>query len=151
MLLSRPQARHFARGALARPRPDVPSVLVAVDDAGRRRVRRMLAAWRLTFVHTRRQLGACLGVEAFDLVLIGSHFDSGQATRALQLVRQATPSVPVICAITRPLTAAAPWTYSAFRSACLALGAYDTLDFTRWRDDAHGDAHLRALLESVLR
>ena len=131
---------------------DTPSVLVAVDEAARRRMRGVLAACRLTFVQNHRQLGECLAVEGFGLVVLGSGFHFGHAVEALEAALRANPSCPIVCVATRPFgPLAKPSCYSAFRSQCLERGAYDTLDLTHWRDDAQGNAYLRSLLESVLR
>lgn len=131
---------------------DALSVLVAIDDGARRRMRAVLATCRLTFVQSCGQLAGCLANEPFDLVLIGSRFDAGRAGAALDAALRTRPSCPVVCVATAAFNVhAGPSCYTAFRSECLQLGAYDTLDLTRWHDDAQGNAYLRALLESVLR
>jgi hypothetical protein len=114
-------------------------------------MRGVLATCRLTFVQSSRQLADCLASEQFGLVVIGSAFHFGRVADALQTAVRVNPSCPVLCVVTRPFgPLAEPSSYTAFRSQCLALGAYDALDLTRWRDDAQGNAYLRSLLESVL-
>jgi hypothetical protein len=130
----------------------MPNVLVAVDECRRRRMRAILAGCRLTFVQTRRQLRDCLAAEPFSLALIGSRFDFGQAIEALRETVRAGPPCPVLCVATGGSgTPERPWSYTAFRSICLEIGAYDTLDLTRWTDDEPGNACVRGLLDSVLR
>jgi hypothetical protein len=130
----------------------MPSVLVGVDESRRRRLRAILAGCRLTFVQTRRQFRDCLAAEPFSLALLGSRFDAGQAFGALQDAVDAGTACPVLCLATGGTgTPDKPWKYTEFRSVCLELGAYDTLDLTRWTDDEHGNACVRALLDSVLR
>lgn len=131
---------------------DMPSVLVGVDECARRRMRAVLSACRLTFVQTRRQLRECLAAEPFNLLLVGSRFDGGQALEAVRDAMDAGPPCPVVCVATGGWESAQkPWQYTEFRSRCLELGAYDTLDLMRWRDDEHGNAFVRALLASVLK
>lgn len=114
-------------------------------------MRGVLSACRLTFVQSGRQLADCLKRERFSLVLIGSGFAGGHAIAALDAAVRASASCPVLCVATAPFGPhSEPSSYSAFRSQCLHLGAYDTLDLTRWRDDGQGNAYLRSLLESVL-
>ena len=130
----------------------MPNVLVGVDECTRRRMRAVLAACRLTFVQTRRQLRDCIASEPFNLALVGSRFDGGQAFEAVADAVRAGASCPVVCVATGGWGAAQqPWQYTEFRSRCLELGAYDTLDLTRWRNDEHGNALVRGLLGSVLR
>lgn len=122
-----------------------------MDDQVRRRIRTVLPDCRLTFVRSRSQLVKCLCTEGFDLVLIGSQFESVGPLAGLSDAVRTQPACPVVCLATR---AFGPWTqhpgtYAEFRSACLERGAYDTLDLTRWRDDTEGNAHVRHLLESV--
>ena len=127
---------------------DRPSVLVAVEDEARRRMRAVLSDCRLTFVRTLSQLTGCLRTEGFDLLLIGSRFDAGSLA-ALSEALRIQPACPVVCLATRAL---GPWTnpctYAEFRSACLELGAYDTVDLARWRDP-EDNLRLRELLESA--
>jgi hypothetical protein len=131
---------------------DTSSVLVAIDDGARRRMRAVLAACRLTFVQNCGQLAGCLAAEPFDLVLIGSRFDAGRSAAALDAALRIRPACPVVCVATGAFPPReGPSCYTAFRSDCLQLGAYDTLDLTRWHDDAQGNAYLRALLQSALR
>lgn len=135
---------------MKRPVP-APNVLVAVDDAVLRRVRHILSSCRVTFVRNRQRLEEALG-ERFDLVLIGSEFDAGRPLPAIDRAVRGASDTPVVCVITRHDNegCVGGWRYTAFRSACLELGACDTLDFTRWRDDLEGNAQLRTLISSVL-
>lgn len=130
----------------------MPNVLVGVDECTRRRMRAVLGACRLTFVQTRRQLRDCLAGEPFDLLLVGSRFDGGQALEAVRDAMHAGPPCPVVGIATGGWPSAhKAWQYTEFRSRCLELGAYDTLDLSRWRDDEHGNAFVRGLLASVLK
>jgi hypothetical protein len=133
------------------PGGDARSVLIAMDDGARRRMRTVLAACRLTFVRNAVQLSTCLEVEAFGLVLVGSRFDAGRVAAALHAAVRTRPDCPVVCVATTAFSVGGqPSCYTAFRSECLALGAYDTLDLTRWPDDPQGNAGLRSLFDSVL-
>ena len=124
-------------------------VVVAVSPGLRRRMRAILPESELRFVETADDLLRELDDERCDMLIVGAHFDESSAVAALERVLARPETFPVVCV--RGVHSRLGYrSMHALRLALDELGAREFIDLLEYRDDALGNARVRAMLERLL-
>ena len=113
-----------------------PRVIVAVSPPSRQRIRAILPDWELRFVDSEAQLQRELAERRCDMLIVGAHFEQSNAIAAVERAAARKESIPVVAIRGRPCTT--------------PLGARNFIDLLEYRDDALGNARVRAMLERLL-
>jgi hypothetical protein len=129
----------------------MPRIFIAATTDDEAAIARILGdKHEIVTAHVMSEALAKVKNEAFDLVMIGVHFDQSRMfdlLRELHKVQYA--DTPVICFCTRdtPLTRAA---HESIDLASKALGAWMYLDHQKYNDTATPDDELRRVIERCL-
>ena len=126
-------------------------ILVADTPDGDRRIAEILAGLEVTFARTLGEVQRLLEQQAFDLILVGVHFDDSRMFDLLRHVRSAgRADQPVVCVRSHRFVSAAAISIESLEIAAKALACNLFLDLTRYPDDAKGNAEVRKLLDGLL-
>jgi len=129
-----------------------PRVIVAVAPQSRQRIMAILRDWDLRFVDTEPELLRELAERRCDMLIVGAHFQQSNAIAAVERALARDETIPVVCIRGRRFaTQLGRPTLDALGMASRALGARNFIDLLEYRDDALGNARVRALLERLLR
>jgi CheY-like chemotaxis protein len=124
-------------------------ILVADTPEADRRLSAILSGCDLVFVRTLEQAERAVQSTQFDLVLVSVHFDESRMfdfLRHLQASRHG--NCPVVC--TRSYRFVSPAiSIEGLEIAVKALGCRLFLDFTKYPDDAQGNAAIRKLIDDL--
>ena len=128
-----------------------PRVLLAVSTGAQERMSRILAGYHLERPASLRELAFAMRCSAFDLAVVGSHFDSSRAIEALKTVLLNAPQVPLVCVRASPFDSTlGEATLAAFEAAAEEIGVDCYVDVLKFPDDAAGNARVRALFDRLL-
>ncbi|MFN2645810.1 MAG: hypothetical protein ABR570_12515 [Burkholderiales bacterium] len=125
-------------------------MLVAIARDNRERLAAVLEGWQVQFVASAEELDRALAKGAYDLVVVGAHFDESHAIDALKVAVRAQRA-PVVCmCVGRFSSSLGGGTVQALSLATEALGAEYFLDLDAFGDDAAAHARVRSLLERLI-
>lgn len=128
-----------------------PRVLLAIGPRALERMLRILEGFAVEHAATVNEVARALEPQHFDMIIVGSHFDSSNAVGAVKLVLSRAPDVPLACVHALPFSVGlGEAALGAFRAACEELGVDSFLDLREFPDDEAGNARVRAMLERLL-
>ena len=125
-------------------------ILVADTPDSDRRVAEILAGHEVVPVRTLAEAQRLLSQQAFDLVLIGVHFDDSRMFDLVRHVRAAGQTEPPVVCMRSHRFISPGLSVEGMEVAARALSCNLFLDLTRYADDASGNAEVRKLLEGLL-
>lgn len=101
--------------------------------------------WEVRYVRTMAEACQALVQARYDLVAAGVYFDDSQMFDLVRAIRQdeRQPRVPVVCVRGHPGFTAV--TSRTLEVAIRTLGADEFIDLVHFRDEAAGNAQLRAV------
>lgn len=123
-------------------------VLVADTPDSDRRLIEVLSGHELAFARTLSAAQRLLE-QAFDLLVIGVHFDDSRMFDLVRHVRSAQLELPVVCLRSHRFVSPA-LSIEGLEIAAKALACNLFVDLTKYPDDASGNAEVRKLLEALL-
>jgi hypothetical protein len=123
-------------------------VLIAVSGRTQRRMAAILSDCELSFVPSGRGLLQALESRAYDLVIVGAHFDESSALSVLEQLCKRKDVPPLVCVrgasrIGRP-------SVEAVRLASEQLGARGFIDLEQYPENEAGNTRVRRMLEQLL-
>jgi DNA-binding response OmpR family regulator len=126
-------------------------VLVADTPDSDRRLKAILGDQRLIFARTLGAAQRALEAEAWDLLMIGVHFDDSRMFDLLRYLRQneTHAALPVVCIRSHSFASTAI-SMESLAIAARTLSCSLFLDLTRYPDDDIGNAEVRRLLGELL-
>jgi len=124
-------------------------ILVADTPESDRRLAEVLNGHELAFARTLGQAQRLLAQAAFDLIVIGVHFDDSRMFDLVRLVRTGGQNEPPMACVrchrfTSPAISIEGLEVAARAAACNLF-----LDLTKFPDDAGGNAEVRKALEAL--
>lgn len=126
-------------------------ILVADTPEADRRLSAVLSGCDLVFVHTLEKAERAIEGTQFDLVLVSVHFDESRMFDFLRHLQASGThgTGPVVC--TRSYRFVSPAiSIEGLEIAVKAFGCSLFLDFTKYPDDAQGNAAIRKRLDDLL-
>jgi CheY-like chemotaxis protein len=126
-------------------------ILAADVPEMRPRLARILDGLEPVFVATLDEAVRAMTRQAFDLIVIGVHFDESRMFDLLRHVRldENNRAKPVVC-VRGHLLESTAISLEGLDIAIKALSGNVFLDFARFSDDAEGDAAIRRIIDRTL-
>ena len=123
-------------------------ILVADTPDSDRRLIEILSGHEVGFARTLSAAHRLLAQQAFDLLVIGVHFDDSRMFDLVRHVRSAQLELPVVCLRTHRFVSPA-LSIEGLEIAARALACNLFVDLTKYPDDASGNAEVRKRLEAL--
>ena len=123
-------------------------ILVADTPDSDRRLIEILSGHEVAFARTLSEAHRLLAQQAFDLLVIGVHFDDSRMFDLVRHVRSAQLELPVVCLRTHRFVSPA-LSIEGLEIAAKALACNLFVDLTKYPDDASGNAEVRKRLEAL--
>ncbi len=126
------------------------TILIADGQDIDGRIGAILEPYQLTFVHTLAEAVRALDRAAYDLIIIGVHFDESRMFDLPRLVRadERYQATPVVCVASRPFGSVI--SVESLEIATRALAANAFIDFARHGNHDAGNAAIRGVVERLL-
>ena len=124
-------------------------ILVADIPDSDRRLTAVLSGHELVFVRTLASAQRLLEEQAFDLILVGVHFDDSRMFDLVRHVRSAGPNQPPVACVRSHRFFSPALSIEGLEIAAKALACNLFLDLTKYPDDAGGNAEVRKALEAL--
>ena len=126
-------------------------ILVADTPESDRRMTEVLNGHELAFARTLSAAQRLLEQQAFDLVLVGVHFDDSRMFDLVRHIRGGGQAGPPVACMRSSRFVSPALSIEGLEIAAQALACNLFVDLTKYPDDARGNAEVRKLLEGLLR
>jgi len=126
-------------------------ILVADTPESDRRMTEVLNGHELVFARTLSEAQRRLEQQAFDLVVVGVHFDDSRMFDLVRHVRSVGQADPPLACMRSSRFVSPALSIEGLEIAAQALACNLFVDLTKYPDDTRGNAEVRKLLEGLLR
>ena len=125
-------------------------ILVADTPESDRRLTEVLHGHELVFARTLSAAQRLLAQRAFDLVVVGVHFDDSRMFDLVRHIRSGGQDEPPVACMRSYRFVSPALSIEGLEIAAKALACNLFVDLTKHPDDARGNAEVRKLLEGLL-
>ena len=125
-------------------------ILVADTPESDRRMTEVLNGHELVCARTLSEAQRLLEQQAFDLVVVGVHFDDSRMFDLVRHIRGGGQTEPPVACMRSSRFVSPALSIEGLEIAARALACNLFVDLTNYADDARGNAEVRKLLEGLL-
>ena len=125
-------------------------ILIADTPESDRRLTEVLNGHELVFARTLSAAQRVLAQRAFDLVVVGVHFDDSRMFDLVRHIRSGGQAEPPVACMRSYRFVSPALSIEGLEIAARALACNLFVDLTKYPDDARGNAEVRKLLEGLL-